>query len=478
MAKTHSKSKYVYFFGNGRAEGRGDDRERLGGKGAGLAEMTSIGLPVPAGFTITTDCCASYHNNESQWPRGLESQIREGLRKLERACKKKFGHRKDPLLVSVRSGAAQSMPGMMETILNLGLNDESVEGLGKVSGSLRFALDSYRRLIMMYGSTAKGIARNDFEDEFRRLKELYTRARLGTPPEDKVLDTDVNEQELYSLINTYKRIYRDHTNEEFPQAPYEQLVGAVSAVFDSWMLDKAITYRRVEHIVGLNGTAVNVQQMVFGNMGEDSGTGVCFTRDPSTGENVFYGDLLINAQGEDVVAGVRTPLKLVTLKEYMPEAYEQLEAVRVILELHYQEMQDLEFTIERGKLYMLQCRKGKRSPGAAIRIAVEQATKPLIGRAEASRLLKKKYLPSSYSRRATKPVITQEQAIQRVTAEDLERLFYPVIDPEFPKDELQDRRLASGINAAPGAACGRIVFSAVEAERQVDAGERVILVRK
>ncbi|MCH8878410.1 MAG: pyruvate, phosphate dikinase [Planctomycetes bacterium] len=478
MAKTQSKSKYVYFFGNGRAEGRGDDRQRLGGKGAGLAEMTGIGLPVPAGFTITTDCCASYHNNEGQWPRGLESQVRDGIRKLERARKKKFGHPKDPLLVSVRSGAAQSMPGMMESILNLGLNDESVEGLGKVSGNLRFALDSYRRLIMMYGSTAKGIARDDFEDEFRRLKELYTRARLGRRPEEKVLDTDVNEQELYSLIHTYKRIYRDHAGEEFPQAPYEQLLGAISAVFDSWMLDKAVTYRRVEHIVGLNGTAVNVQQMVFGNMGEDSGTGVCFTRDPSTGENVFYGDFLINAQGEDVVAGVRTPLKLAALQEHMPDVHEQLEAVRVMLELHYQDMQDLEFTIERGKLYMLQCRRGQRSPGAAIRIAVEQATKPLIGRAEANRLLKKKYLPESYSRRATKPVITPEQAIQRVTAEDLERLFYPVIDPEFPRDELQDRHLASGINAAPGAACGRIVFSAAEAERQVDAGECVILVRK
>ncbi len=476
MAK--SKPKYVYFFAKGKAEGKGHDRQRLGGKGAGLAEMTNIGLPVPAGFTITTDCCASYHNNNGQWPGGLESQVKEGIRKLERVCNKKFGQRKDPLLVSVRSGAALSMPGMMESVLNLGLNDQSVEGLGKVSGSMRFALDTYRRFMVMYGSTAKGIDREIFEDEFEKLKYHYTRPRVGKSQEERVLDTDVNEQELYSLINTYKRIYMEHAGEHFPQAPHEQLRGAIAAVFDSWMADKAVTYRRVEHITGLEGTAVSVVQMIFGNIGEDSGTGVCFTRDPSTGENILYGDLLMNAQGEDVVAGVRTPLRLAELKERLPEVHEQLEAVRVMLELHYRDMQDLEFTIERGKLYMLQCRRGKRSPMAAFKIAVEQATKPLINRTQANRLARKKYLPQSYAKLATRPVITLEQAIQRMTAEDIERLFYPVIDPEFPKDELQARHLARGINAVPGAACGRVVFTAAEAERQDAAGEPAILVRK
>ncbi len=476
MAK--AKNKYVYSFGKGKAEGNGRMRAVLGGKGAGLAEMTDIGLPVPAGFTITTDCCAQYHRSRGRWPQGLDAQVREGLRQLQAACAKKFGDPKDPLLVSVRSGAAASMPGMMETILNLGLNDESVEGLARVSGNRRFALDAYRRFIMMYGSTAKGISRELFEDAFDSLKNRYTRPRLGKPDDQKVGDTEVNEEELISLIHTCKDLYARHAGEDFPQKPYVQLVGAINAVFDSWTSEKAITYRRVEKIADLNGTAVNVVQMVFGNMGEDSGTGVCFTRDPSSGENEFYGDLLINAQGEDVVAGVRTPLKLSELKRLLPDAYEQLEAVRIILELHYQNMQDLEFTVERGKLYMLQCRTGKRSPRAAFKIAVDQATKPLAAAGEINRLVRRKFLPRAVARRAARPVIDRDQAIARIKSEDIERLFYPVLDPAIPADELDSRRLTSGINAVPGAATGQIAFSAALAEQRSQEGHKVILVRK
>ncbi len=471
-------SKYVYSFGNGKAEGRGHQKELLGGKGAGLAEMTHIGLPVPAGFTITTDCCATYFSNERKWPRGLESQIKNGIAKLEKACRKRLGDPRDPLLVSVRSGAAASMPGMMETILNLGLNDESVEGLARVSNNRRFALDAYRRFITMYGSTARGVHRELFDEAFDHLKNQHTRARIYKPENEKVLDTEVNEEELEILIRRYKEIYKQHTGEDFPQKPFEQLVGAINAVFSSWMADKAVTYRRVEKITGLAGTAVNIVQMVFGNMGDDSGTGVCFTRDPSTGENIFYGDLLINAQGEDVVAGIRTPIKLAELKHLMPEVWDQLLAVRAILELHYREMQDLEFTIERGILYMLQCRTGKRSPMAAFKIAHDQATKPLLSKAETDRLVRKNYLPRHYAGLAVKPVITQEQAVLRIKPVDIERLFYPVIDSNMSRIELQSRLLATGINAVPGAACGKVVFNAAHAEELAAKDEKVILVRK
>jgi pyruvate,orthophosphate dikinase len=473
-----AKSKWVYFFGNGKAEGDGSMRTILGGKGAGLAEMTRIGLPVPGGFTITTEACASYTKNGKRWPAGLEEQVRQNMAKLERICKKKFGDPKDPLLVSVRSGAAASMPGMMETILNLGLHDASVEGLARVSKNRRFALDAYRRFIMMYGATARGVPRHDFDEAFEQVKERQTRPRIGKPAGEKVSDTEVNEQELEHVVADFKRIYREHVHEEFPQDPYVQLEGSINAVFESWMAEKAVTYRRVEKITGLIGTAVNVCQMVFGNMGDDSGTGVCFTRDPSTGANEYYGDLLVNAQGEDVVAGVRTPVKLHELRTILPEVYAQLEAVRAMLEIHYQDMQDLEFTFERGKLYMLQCRTGKRSPTAAFRIAVEQATKPILSKSEVQRLVKKKYLPKAYAARAVKPVITKEQAIKRIKPEDIERLFYPVIDPKIPADELKSRRLGSGINAVPGAACGRITFTAAEAETLAAKSERVILVRK
>ncbi|MDO8632879.1 MAG: PEP/pyruvate-binding domain-containing protein, partial [Phycisphaerales bacterium] len=406
---------WVYFFGNGKADGRGDQKDLLGGKGAGLAEMTLIGLPVPGGFTITTQACAAYNDRGRKWPAGLEKQVREMLARLERVCRKKLGSAKDPLLVSVRSGAARSMPGMMETILNLGLNDTSVEGLAKVSGNRRFAFDAYRRLIMMYGATAKGIERERFDHAFDEVKRERTRTRLGLPYDTKVADTQVYEAELVELVERFKGIYREHVGAEFPQDPFEQLRGSIDAVFDSWMADKATTYRRVENITGLTGTAVNVCQMVFGNMGDDCGTGVCFTRDPSTGECTFYGDFLINAQGEDVVAGVRTPLRLEELRTLMPEVYDQLEAMRVILEIHYKEMQDLEFTIERGKLYMLQCRTGKRSPQAAFKIAVDQATRPLLSASAANRLVKKRFLPKKYAAAAIKPIITKDNAIQRIT---------------------------------------------------------------
>ena len=471
-------TKWVYFFGNRKAEGDGAHKALLGGKGAGLAEMTRIGLPVPAGFTITTQACAAYFKANKRWPAGLRNQIDLNLRKLERTTRKKLGAGRFPLLVSVRSGAAVSMPGMMETILNLGLTDQSVEALAGAAHNRRFALDAYRRLIMMYGSTARGVDRMLFENAFDRLKENQTRYRIAKPAGEKVLDTEVNEHELEQLIAEFKSIYHDHTGEAFPQDPRKQLEGAVSAVFDSWMADKAITYRQVEKITGLAGTAVNVCQMVFGNMGDDCGTGVCFTRDPSTGHNEYYGDLLINAQGEDVVAGVRTPVRLAELRTLMPEAYEQLEAVRAMLEIHYQDMQDLEFTIEREKLYMLQCRTGKRGPAAAFKIAVDQATKPVIPASEVKRLLRKKYLPKSYAKRATRPVITKEQAVARIQGSDIERLFYPVIDPQIAAAERRSRRLGAGINAVPGAACGAVVFSAEEAVNRSQNGADVILVRK
>ena len=470
--------KFVYFFGAGRAEGRAHQRELLGGKGAGLAEMTNIGLPVPAGFTITADCCDLYYRHDRRWPTGLEKQVRANLARLEQVCRRRFGDAGDPLLVSVRSGAARSMPGMMETILNLGLNDESVEGLGAVWGNRRFALDAYRRLILMYGATAMGVPREHFEHALGRLKRARTRPRLGRPEGQPVMDTEVNEEELAGLVAECKEIYRRDTGQDFPQNPWDQLVGAINAVLGSWMADKAVTYRRVEKITDLKGTAVNVQQMVFGNMGEDSGTGVCFTRDPSSGENVFYGDLLINAQGEDVVAGIRTPLHLSELRRLMPDVYDQLEGARAVLELHYKDMQDLEFTIERGTLYMLQCRTGKRTPRAAFRIAVEQATQPLASRQEVKRLVKAGCLPKRWASAAAKPVLSRQEAIARIRAEDVERLFYPVIDPTVPAEELQRRRLTRGIDAVPGAATGEVVFSAAAAESLAAAGRRAILVRK
>ena len=444
-------SKQVYFFGAAKAEGRGDQKELLGGKGAGLAEMTRIGLPVPAGFTITTEICDLFYKRGKKWPPGLEAQVRKALHRLEDVTGRTLGDPQDPLLVSVRSGAARSMPGMMETILNLGLNDRSVEGLAQGTGNPRFAYDAYRRLITMYGATAKGVPREKFDHEFQKIKDTRTRARLRIPEGTKVQDTQVDEAELRDLVHRLKKIYIEATRQAFPQDPWQQLVGAINAVFGSWMAEKAVTYRRVEKISGLRGTAVNVVQMVFGNLGEDSGTGVCFTRDPNTGENQFYGDFLPNAQGEDVVAGVRTPLKLSELERRMPAVYYQLVKDRRALERHYRDMQDIEFTVERGRLYVLQCRSGKRSPQAAFRIAHDFVKERLI---------------------------SKDEALVRVTPEDIERLFYPVIDPAFPRDELKGRFLARGIDAVPGAASGEIVFTAKDAEEFAASGRKVILVRR
>jgi pyruvate,orthophosphate dikinase len=461
-------TKFVYFFGNGKAEGLGTQRTLLGGKGAGLAEMTNIGLPVPGGFTITTEVCKQYYDCGKKWPKGLEKQIRDALAKLEKACKKKLGDARNPLLVSVRSGAAASMPGMMETVLNLGLNDRSVEGLAAKTGNARFAWDSYRRFIQMYSTVVVGLSKDILES---KLHDMKHRAGVNS-------DMELSAENFRDLCGQFKQFFREQTSRDFPQNPWEQLCGAINAVFGSWMAEKAVKYREVEKLHGLPGTAVNICQMVFGNMGEDSGTGVCFTRDPSTGENIFYGDLLMNAQGEDVVAGIRTPIKLEELGRYNKDVYEQLCGVRVMLEAHYKDMQDLEFTVEQGRLYMLQCRTGKRSPAAIFKIAVDQATKPLLSKGEAARFVKKKYLPKRYAAVATKPVISKEDAILRMKGVDIERLFYPIIDPQFDSKSLSVRQLGAGINAVPGAACGQIVFTAPQAERWGAEGKKVILVRR
>ena len=442
-------SKSVYFFGGGKAEGKGHMKDVLGGKGAGLAEMTNIGLPVPAGFTTTTEVCDYYYKNNRKYPKGFEAEVKKNLTRLEKLVGKKLGDPNDPLLVSVRSGAARSMPGMMETVLNLGLNDQSVEGLARMTSNRRFALDAYRRFILMYGSTAMGVPRKKFDEEFDDIKERMTRVRLNIR-KGLVLDTDVNEQELEELIHRLKGVYKYATGKDFPQDPHEQLWGAIGAVIGSWMADKAVTYRKVEKITGLLGTAVSVVQMVFGNMGDQSGTGVCFTRDPNSGENIFYGDLLMNAQGEDVVAGIRTPLQLIDLKQIMPKIYKQLTEVRTALEKHYKDMQDIEFTIENSKLYILQCRTGKRSPMAAFNIAVAMVKEKLIDKKE---------------------------ALLRISDKEIEGLFYPVIDPAIPAEKLRLNLFATGIDAVPGAAAGKVVFTAKEAEKQAADGVNVILVR-
>ena len=433
--------RYIYFFGAGKADGDGDMRDLLGGKGAGLAEMTRIGLPVPAGFTITTETCDYYLKHDEKYPKELRADVAKNVARLEKLTKKKLGDANDPLLVSVRSGSARSMPGMMETILNLGLNEKSVQGLAKATGNERFAWDAYRRLVQMYSSVVIGLPKEDLEAKLRAMK-----TKLGTKD-----DTQVTAQGWRELVGEYKAYFKQETGKDFPEDPIEQLWGAIGAVFASWNGEKAVTYRRVEKITGLLGTAVNVVQMVFGNTGEDSGTGVCFTRDPSTGEKTFFGDFLLNAQGEDVVAGIRTPMHLNELAKIMPKVYKQLERVREKLEKHYRDMQDMEFTVERGTLYMLQTRTGKRSPAAAFRIAVDMVNEKLI---------------------------KLEEALERIKAEDVERLFYPILDPKFARAELAKRKIAEGINAVPGAAVGKAVFTAEEAEHWATRGDKVILVRR
>jgi pyruvate,orthophosphate dikinase len=449
-AKTAAKSaakmkKSVYFFGSGKAEGmtaaktENERKLALGGKGAGLADMTAAGLPVPPGFTISIPNCEEYYKVGRKISNGLKAQVRENMAKVEKAMGKKFGDVNDPLLFSVRSGAARSMPGMMETILNLGLNDKSVEGLAKKTNNPRFAYDAYRRFIQMYSTTAMGLSKEPMED---MLHDAKKKAGVKTDPE-------LGAEALKELCDQFKKFYSEKMKgQEFPQDPYEQLWGAIGAVFGSWEADKAVTYRRVEKISDLKGTAVNVQTMVYGNMGDNSGTGVCFTRDPNSGENVFYGDCLINAQGEDVVAGIRTPLKLSELGKLLPKAYKQLCQVRLQLEKHYKDMQDLEFTVQEEKLFMLQCRTGKRTARAVFQIAADMVKQKLL---------------------------TKEEAVARITPEDIERLFYPQLDAKAAKSSTI---IATGINAVPGAASGKVVFTAAEAEEMADLGDKLILVRK
>src|SRR5262245_27424112 len=430
--------KHVYFFGGKTADGDGKMKELLGGKGANLAEMCRIGIPVPPGFTITTEVCAAYYENGKRIPEEAIPQIDEALKKVESTFGKKFGDPNDPLLVSVRSGAALSMPGMMNTILNLGLTDSSVEGLAKKTGNPRFAYDSYRRLIDMFGSTAMGVEHEHFEYEIHQMKDAK-----------KVkLDTDLTADDLKELVKRYKAAYKKDVGEDFPQDPRKQLMLAINAVFNSWNGKKAIEYRRIERITGLKGTAVNVQAMVFGNMGDSSGTGVAFTRDPNTGEDVFYGDYLINAQGEDVVAGIRTPEPISRLQQEMPKVYQQLTDIRSKLEKHYREMQDIEFTVQDGTLYMLQTRNGKRTGTAAVGIAVAMVKEGLID---------------------------ETTAVKRVPPDALNHLLLPQLDPTA-----NAKPVAQGIAASPGAASGKVLLSAdaVVAHAEKFPNDSILLVRK
>ncbi len=437
-----AKTKFVYAFGGKVAEGKGLSKDILGGKGSGLMDMTAIGLPVPAGFTIGIPACEAYYSSGRKLPKSIVDEVRLHVAKLEKTVGKKLGDDKDPLLVSVRSGAARSMPGMLETILNLGLNDKSVEGLAAKTGNPRFAYDSYRRFIQMYSTTAMGLSKEPMEEMLSEMKK-----KLGMKN-----DTELSAENLKELCAEFKAFYKKNMKGvEFPQDPMEQLWGAIDAVFNSWEAEKSVTYRRVEKITDLKGTAVNVVQMVFGNKGDTSGTGVCFTRDPNSGVNEFYGDCLINAQGEDVVAGIRTPLKLVELETKLPKAYKQLLQVRKILEKNFKEMQDLEFTIEDEQLYMLQCRTGKRLPSAAFKIAVDMVNEGLITKAE---------------------------AIARITPEQIEGVFYPIVDPGIGAAKLRELKLATGIDAVPGAASGKLAFTAAAAEARAAKGEKVILLRR
>jgi pyruvate,orthophosphate dikinase len=437
-------SKWVYSFGAGHNEGRADMRNLLGGKGANLAEMASIGLPVPPGFTITTELCTEFYKNNRHYPADLDGQVREALTRIEDAVGRKFGDPHEPLLVSVRSGARVSMPGMMDTVLNLGLNDETVLGLAKSSGDERFAWDSYRRFIQMFGSVVLGVDHHRFEEIIESVK-----MDAGV-----VEDTALSPSDWKRVVEDYKEMVEQEIAKPFPQAPGDQLWAAIGAVFGSWMNPRANTYRRLHDIPADWGTAVNVQAMVFGNMGNDCATGVCFTRDPSTGENMFYGEFLVNAQGEDVVAGIRTPQPLskgaakpgeVSMEDALPEAYGELCRVRETLERHYHDMQDIEFTVQQNRLYMLQTRTGKRTAAASLRIAVDMAESELI---------------------------TRKEAIMRVNAQALDQLLHPTLDPKAKRTVF-----SKGLPASPGAASGAVVFSADDAEMRAAKGDSVILVR-
>lgn len=462
-----ASKKMVYFFGNGKSEGAKETKALLGGKGLGLAQMTESKVPVPAGFTITTEVCDYYSKNKS-YPKGLDKLVEENIKKLEKAMNAEFGNPSKPLLVSVRSGAAISMPGMMDTILNLGINEKVVEGLIEKTNNPRFAWDAYRRFIQMFGDVAMGVEHDKFEEILDERKKSIA-DKVGKP-EKEVKDTDLDVEELKIVVEKYKAMYKEEKGEEFPEEPKVQLWHAINAVFRSWNNPRAEAYRKLNDIKNLLGTAVNVQSMVFGNMGNSSATGVCFSRNPSTGENKFYGEFLINAQGEDVVAGIRTPQEITlegslewsrnngideeerkskypSLEEVMPDVYKQLVNYKNQLEKYYSDMQDMEFTIQEGKLYMLQTRNGKRTAAAAVRIAVELA--------EAK-------------------IISKEAALMRVNPSDLDQLLHPMFDPNAKKSA---KILAKGLNASPGAAVGKVVFSAERAEAMKEAGENVILVR-
>ena len=439
--------KYVYQFGGSKADGNAKLKNLLGGKGANLAEMSNIGLPVPAGFTITTEICTYFFEKGGKYPEGMDKDVEAGLEHIESIMGGKFGDAKNPLLVSVRSGARASMPGMMDTILNLGLNDITIEGLIAQTGNPRFAYDSYRRFVQMYGDVVMGVRPEgvDDHDPFEVILEAKKKAHKVE------YDVDLDAEALKELVQEYKVMIKERLGREFPEEPIEQLWGSVSAVFDSWNNDRAIAYREMNDIPAEWGTAVNVQSMVFGNMGNDSGTGVGFTRDPATGENVFYGEYLLNAQGEDVVAGIRTPHPIADLSKDMPRVFDQLYGIRGTLDKHYREMQDFEFTIQKGILYMLQTRGGKRTGFASIRIAVEQVREGLI---------------------------TKEEALSRVDPEQLNQLLRPVFNAEEKRNTLKaGHLLAKGLNAGPGAASGQIVFNALDATKWKSEGKTVILVR-
>ena len=436
--------QWVYSFGAGHNEGSAAMRNLLGGKGANLAEMASIDLPVPPGFTLTTEVCTAYYDNNRAYPPELEAQLRAALTRVEQAVDRRFGDQHKPLLVSVRSGARVSMPGMMDTVLNLGLNDATVAGLTTLANDARFAWDSYRRFIQMYGSVVLGV-------DHHRFEEIIEHVKLDQGVTE---DTALSAQDWHRVVAGYKDMVQEETGRPFPQDPNEQLWGAIGAVFGSWMNPRAITYRKLHDIPAEWGTAVNVQAMVFGNMGEDCATGVCFTRDPSTGENMFYGEYLVNAQGEDVVAGIRTPQPLSALRARpeetpmetaMPAAYAALLAVRGRLEAHYRDMQDIEFTVQQGQLFMLQTRNGKRTAAASLKIAVDMAHEGLID---------------------------QREAVRRVNPSALDQLLHPMLDPKAPR-----KLFAKGLPASPGAASGMVVFSADEAQSRAQKGEAVILVR-
>jgi len=440
-------AKWVYAFGGGTADGSRDDKNLLGGKGANLAEMATLGLPVPPGFTLTTEVCTAYYDNDEAYPGGLRDQVEDALKSLEAIVGKTFGDPGNPLLVSVRSGARASMPGMMDTVLNLGLNDETAEGLAKLSGDRRFALDSYRRFITMYSDVVLGVSHSRFEEILEAFKE----------DREYQLDTEITAEEWEEVIVEYKKAVQKVLGQPFPTDPRDQLWGAMSAVFGSWMNQRAIAYRRMYDIPASWGTAVNVQAMVFGNMGDTSATGVAFTRDPSTGERGYYGEFLINAQGEDVVAGIRTPQCLTesmrvkmedvlpSMETALPDVFAQLTEVFEKLEIHYRDMQDIEFTVEQGKLWMLQTRNGKRTARAALKIAVDMVEEGLI---------------------------SEEEAVLRVEPGALDQLLHPMIDDGYQRDVI-----AKGLPASPGAAVGKAVFDSDEAEQMAALGEKVILVR-